>query len=378
MTQPTSLVVGGGVMGLSAAVALAARGADVTLLERASIGHQWASSHGLTRAIRHEYGPDAIYSQMVARSLVLWGELARETGRHLYTETGVLTLGQPDDGQTLAGYDILRAMGLPIERLTAEECRRRFPQFTPEGYGAITYNAVGGMLHADECLLALAQRLRSLGAAVREGVRVARVEADGRGGRVVLADDSVLHADAVVVTAGPWVQEVLPGVRLPVRATRQQVSYFAGLPADSFAVGRFPVFLAEMEYYGFPLVGPGWFKVGAHLLGAEVDPNEPYAPDEHEVEGVRTFLRAVIPAAASAELALVDRCMYDVSPDEDYILDHHPASAGVVIGSGFSGHGFKCGVVVGEMLAALALGEPPAFPLDRFSLARFGNTTARA
>ena len=91
---------------------------------------------------------------MVARSLVLWDELAQETGHYLYTETGVLTLGQPDDGHTLTGYDVMRTAGLPVERLTAEECRQRFPQFNPRAYKAIVYNSTGGMLHASDCLLA--------------------------------------------------------------------------------------------------------------------------------------------------------------------------------------------------------------------------------
>ncbi len=372
MDKPTVIVVGAGVMGLSAACALAGRGAEVTVLERHTLGHDWASSHGLSRAIRHEYGDAAIYTHMVVLSLPLWEDLARETGRHLYTETGVLTLGQPDDGHTLPGYETMRAAGLPVERLDADECRARFPQFTPRGYGAITYNPTGGMLHTSECLLALAGRLRVRGGTLRKGVRVARVEplAGGRG-RVVLEDGGALDADRVIVTAGPWVRGVLPDLDLPITPTRQQVCYFAGLPAGQFAVGAFPVFLAGMEYYGFPLIGPGWFKVGCHTFGDRVDPDAGYPPDEADVAGVRDFLRRVIPAAADAPLALVDRCMYDVSPDEDFILDLHPGGPGVVIGSGYSGHGFKFGILVGELLAALALDEQPAVPLERFRLARF-------
>lgn len=368
MAQGTALVVGGGVMGMATACALAGHGVRVTVLERYTLAHEWASSHGLSRAIRHEYGAEAIYTEMVARSLPLWEDLARETGRHLYTETGVLTLGQPDDSHTLPGYAVMRAAGLPVEQWSAAECEARFPQFRAEGYGAITYNPTGGMLHATECVRALADRLRARGGELREGVRVARVEPAGDSGRVVLADGSRLEADHVVVTAGPWAHDVLPDVDLPMRPTRQQVCYFAGLPAARFGVGAFPVFLVGMHYYGFPLHGLGWLKVGSHAFGAEVDPNAGYEPDMAEVESVRAFLRDAIPEAAGAELALVDRCMYDVTPTEDFILDRHPGGAGVVIGSGFSGHGFKFGVLVGELLAALALDEPPVVPLERFRL----------
>jgi monomeric sarcosine oxidase len=366
-----AVVVGGGVMGLAAGCALAGRGADVTVYERHQVAHDWASSHGLTRAIRHEYGPVPIYTDMVARSLMLWDELARETGRHLYTETGVLTLGQPDDGHTLPGYEVMRAAGLPVTRLSARGCAARFPQVVPDEFAAITYNPTGGMLHATECCRALVERLRARGGTLREGVRVASVAPEGTGARVTLADGTRLAADVVIVTAGPWVQQVLPELHLPVRPTRQQVCYLRGLPPETFAVGRFPIFLAGMRYYGFPLVGADWLKVGLHDFGATVDPDAGYPPDDVEMEAIRGYLRRVIPQAADGELVLVDRCMYDVTPDEDFILDRHPGGPGVVIGSGFSGHGFKFGILIGELLAALALGAEPEVPLARFSLSRF-------
>jgi glycine/D-amino acid oxidase-like deaminating enzyme len=201
---------------------------------------------------------------------------------------------------------------------------------------------------------------------------VTRVEPDGDSGQVTLADGSQLTADRVIVTAGPWAHDVLPGVNLPMRPTRQQVCYFGDLPQpELFAPERFPVFLVGMNQYGFPLQGPGWFKIGLHAFGETADPNTGYEPDETQVEAVRDFLRRVIPDAAAGRLALVDRCMYDVSPDEDFILDTHPGGAGIIIGSGFSGHGFKFGVLIGEMLAALARGVEPPVPLERFRLSRF-------
>lgn len=377
MAQQRIVVVGGGVMGLAAGCALAALPEiEVTVLERFQVGHEWASSHGLTRAIRHEYGDAAIYTDMVARSLALWKDLARETGRTLYTETGVLSLGHVDDGHTLPGLDVMRARDLPAERLTAAECRERFPQFRPDEYDAITWNPVGGMLHASECLVALSERLQARGGILREGAQVMRVEPEGAGGRVTLVGGTQLTADRVIVTAGPWVHDVLPELALPVRPTRQQVCYFSGLPDPAmFAVGRFPVFLVGMNQYGFPLHGPGWIKVGLHAFGETADPNAGYDSDMREVEEVRDFLRRVIPDAAEATLELVDRCMYDVTPDEDFILDSHPGGSGVIIGSGFSGHGFKFGILIGELLAALARGVESPVPMERFRLDRF---TARS
>jgi monomeric sarcosine oxidase len=381
MARGSAIVVGAGVMGMATGCALAGHGVEVTVLERYTLGHDWASSHGLTRAIRHAYGARAIYTRMVTRSLELWNELARETGRCLYTETGVLSLGAADDDETLPGYEVMRAEGLPVVRLAAREARVRFPQFVVTDEDTIVYTPRGGMLSASECLLALRDRLRARGACVREGIQVTHVALTGvRGdqGRVALSDGSVLTADRVIVTAGPWVHDVLPDLRLPVRATRQQVSYFAVMSAEQFSVGVFPVFLAgigEGGFYGFPLQGPGWLKVASHITGPLSPPNEPYPPNEQEIDAVRAFMRRRLPAAAEAPLALVDRCRYDMTPDEDFILDYHPDGRGIVIGSGFSGHGFKFGVLIGELLAALALGEEPAFPLEQFRLGRFQRTS---
>jgi monomeric sarcosine oxidase len=371
MSERTVLVVGGGVMGLATGCALAERGARVTVLERCAVAHAAGSSHGLTRAIRHEYGREAIYTEMVARSLPLWRVLQEASGRTLYSEAGILTLGQEDDGHTLAGLATMRAAGLPVERLTTAECARRFPQFMTADYPAITYNPRGGMLHASECLYALADRLRTLGGDLREGVAVTRVEETITGARVVLADGGTFTADRVVVAVGPWVHDVVPEVRLPIRPTHQQVLYLGGLPAARFGVGAFPVFLADMDFYGFPLAGDGWLKVATHTFGETQDPNAALEVIAAEVERVSAWVRRVIPEAAEAPVVATDTCMYDLAPDEDFILDRHPASPRIVIASGFSGHGFKFGPLIGELLAALALDTEPALPLDRFALARF-------
>ena len=372
MTEGAAIVVGAGVMGLSAGCALAARGVEVTLLERYTVAHEWASSHGLSRAIRHEYGSAAPYSEMVARSLPLWRSLAEETGRHLYTETGVLTLGYANDGHTMPGLDVMRGLGLPVERLTHTECVHRFPQFRPDEYDVITWNPTGGMLHANECLVALTERFRRLGGHLMEHSQVVSLSTDSSAATVIMADGSRRQADVAVLTAGPWVHDLVPELHLPVRTTRQQVCYLTGLPSDQFGMVRFPVFLAAMEFYGFPVHGPGWMKVGSHVFGEAVDPNVPYVPDTNEVEAVRAFLRRTIPDASRAEVISIDRCMYDVTPDEDFILDYYPGTKRIVVGTGFSGHGFKFGVLIGDILAALALQTAAPVPLDRFALSRFG------
>jgi glycine/D-amino acid oxidase-like deaminating enzyme len=121
--------------------------------------------------------------------------------------------------------------------------------------------------------------------------------------------------------------------------------------------------------------GPGWFKIGSDGRSIPANPNVPYGPDEEDIEALQRFMLRVIPSASRGKLVAVDCCMYDMTPDEDFILDKYPGSDRIIIGSGFSGHGFKFGVLIGELLAALTFDEEPAFPLDSFRLSRFSQSS---
>jgi monomeric sarcosine oxidase len=378
MSSLRAVVVGGGVMGLSAGCALAELGAEVTLFERFTIAHDWAASHGLSRVIRYEYGPVALYSRMVGRSLELWEQLAKETGRNLYTQTGVLSLDMEADGETKAGYTTMRELGLPVELLSQEECTHRFPQFKVDEYRAITYNPLGGMLHVMECMKALTQRFLRLGGRVQEGLPVESVTPTSTGGMLRLRDGTSQTADRVILVPGAWIHEVLPSdLRLPVSIIRGQVCHFGGLSKEDFGVGRFPVFMAEGQAYGLPLHGPDWLKVGTGYSELPADPKDLYYPDEATIGNVRAFLLRVVPLAGKSEITFVDRCMYDRTPDQDFIIDVHPAGSGVVIGTGFSGHGFKFGILIGRLLADIALSRTPEFSLDRFRIDRFAKADNR-
>jgi glycine/D-amino acid oxidase-like deaminating enzyme len=85
---------------------------------------------------------------------------------------------------------------------------------------------------------------------------------------------------------------------------------------------------------------------------------------------MRTFLARRFPALAKAPLLGSEVCQYEASPDSHYIIDRHPGASNVWIVGGGSGHGFKMGPAVGELVASLVLGSASPDPL--FSLARFG------
>lgn len=377
--QKHIIIVGAGIVGLSTAYALLRTGMQhVTLLEQATVDHHRSTSHGLSRLLRFEYGNDLFYTEMVQLSLERWRQLEQVSRRTLYTETGVLVLGREDDMYTRTSYQTLSERGYPIERLTRQRCLQRFPQFAPHAFDMFTYNANAGMLLASTILQTLKELIIDLGVTLVEGQRVEHIHYDNPHRPICLQTHTgdELSADAVLLATGPWVHTLLGDLHLPVRMTRQHLLYFSHLPVPTFSTPTFPAFIAG-DLYGFPVhssctgQGPDWLKVASHSFGAPIDPDAPSIVDELTVSQVAQQAYELIPALRSACLAHIDSCMYDVSYDEDFILDHHPDDPRIVFATGLSGHGFKFGPLLGEILSSLLRQAPPPIPIESFRLSRF-------
>jgi len=377
--QQKIVIVGAGIVGLSTAYALLKQGMkQVTILEQAVVDHRRSTSHGLSRLLRFEYGSQKCYTQMVQLSLNRWESLERASRRTLYTPTGLLMLGNEHDNFTRASYHVLRESGFPVKSLSRQECITQFPQFNTQPYDLFTYNAKGGILHASTCLNTLKEMILEMGGTIHEHQRVTRIAHDSQHYpmRIHLSAGDTVTADRIVLSTGPWVHHLLGEQRLPIRLTRQYVLYFANLPTSSFKLHTFPAFMAD-DLYGMPIHstcnghGPHWLKGTSHTFGKLVDPDEIPHVDEQVIAQIARKLRILLPTLEQAELAHIDSCIYDVSPDEDFILDYLPEDSRIVFATGLTGHGFKFGPLLGELLSSLVRETRPPIALDRFQMARF-------
>ncbi len=371
------VIVGAGIVGLSTAYALLKQGNyRVTVLEQLSVDSPHATSHGVSRLLRFEYGSDAFYARMVQQSLVHWHMLEDISQRVLYTPTGILMLGNEDDNFTSSSYSILHDLGLPITRLSQQQCRQRFPQFAVHKYGIYIYNSQGGILHASQCLHTLRDLILDLGGEICETSRVKHIDYGNmqRSPHVILSSGDVYRADRVVIAVGPWIHSLLGEMQLPVEMTRQYLLYFANLPLNSFGIAAFPSFLAD-ELYGFPIHntrnGLSWFKAASHNFGIGVEPEESRPIEQTLIEQTVERLYNLLPALQRAPLTHVDACMYDVTPDEDFILDMLPCDPRIVVATGLSGHGFKFGPMLGEILSSFVQEKEAPVNIERFKLLRF-------
>ena len=318
-------VIGAGIMGLATGWALKRRGHEAVVYEQFTVGHPHGSSHGRSRIFRLAYA-EPEYVRLAQESFRLWRELEAETGEPILELNGLVEVVRSLEESTA---ETLEACGVKWERLDRDEAMRRFPIRVPED-SFVVVQPEAGIARADLALEAFA-----LGLDVRENTRVHPNEID---------------ADAVVVTAGSWVNELLDEP-LNVKTTRETLCYFrpdtGGRPVPS--VVSFKPYDHTHDMYSLADPKHG-LKVGAHHEGPEADPNVPGEPEPDLIERISAWAGETY-RLADPEPAGAETCMYTTTPDQSFIIERRGR---VVVGSPCSGHGFKFAPAIGERLAALA------------------------
>ena len=182
-----------------------------------------------------------------------------------------------------------------------------------------------------------------------------------------------------MLTAGPWIPRFVADLGLPLVVERQPVQWFqpaAGPSAvGSLGLEGLPIWLWGTEsglFYGFPWDAERGLKIALHHGGAAVDPDEVDRTVDPRDEAVaRVFVRHVMPAM-DGPVSAATVCLYTNAPDDEFVIDRHPAAPGVAFASACSGHGFKFAPVVGEILADLVLDGRSDWPVEAFRADRFG------
>lgn len=367
-------VVGIGGMGSAAVYHLARLGQRVLGLERFDIPHEQGSSHGVSRIIRLAYYEHPSYVPLLKRAYRLWRELEAAAGEQILHVTGSIDAG-PEDGAVFRGsYESCLQHGLPHEVLASRELSGRFPGYRLPSDHVALFQADGGFLLPERCIVNHVTAAQALGAEVRAREEV--VGWEPRGGWIeVRTERGSYEAARLVITAGPWASRLIPALEGVAVPERQVLGWFQPRRPELFSAGRFPVFnlLAdEGRYYGFPVHGVPGFKIGRyHHLGQTVDPDVMdraiHAEDE---EALRVAIRRYFPDA-DGPTTMMRTCIFTNSPDEHFIIGGHPEHPEVVFAAGFSGHGFKFCSVVGEALAELATRGETTQDLGLFDPGRY-------
>ena len=374
MPSYDAIVIGVGGMGSAAVYHLARRGLQVLGLEKHAIPHEMGSSHGYSRMIRYTLQEHPSYVPLVRRSYELWHEMEETAGEELMVTTGSIRAGAPNSPFFLNAQEACDLHSIPYEILTASEVNKRFPGYRfPEEISSV-YQADGGFLLPERCIVTHVQAAERAGADVHSQETVLDWGVRGDGVQV-RTDRDTYTAGRLVVTAGPWAANLVPELAAYAVPERQVMGWFQPKRPELYAAEAFPVFgvfTEEGRYYGFPSHAVPGFKIGrAHHLLQKVDPDaidREVHPEDEDI--LRQVVNRYFPLAAGK---LLDRktCMYTNTPDEHFMIGTLDGQPQVSVAAGFSGHGFKFASVIGEIMADLAQNGATEHDINLFRLDRF-------
>ncbi|MEU0915494.1 N-methyl-L-tryptophan oxidase [Streptomyces althioticus] len=373
------VVVGLGAWGAAALWQLARRGLRAIGVERHGLANTSGSSYGESRMFRTACLEHPGLVPLAQRSRELWRQLETETGAHLLDPTGAMLIGPPDGRIAGGALRAAREHGLEVRVLDRDTVQRRCPAHQGLAAGDVAVvEPQGGLTLPERTIQAAAGAARAAGARVLTDTRVTAVEHAGDGVAVHTAAGRVLRAAQAVLTPGPWLGRLVPG--LPLEVVRMPTTWFTpDEPHERFALNRLPVFMREIDG-GDVLWGHGTLPGRSELkLGLEdggkhfrvVDPDtmdRSVAPADWEV--LADHLRWAVPGAGRAPSRALAG-IYARTPDGQFVIGRPGRDARIVVAGGCSSHGFKHSLGIGEVVADLVQGKEPSVPLhftdpDRF------------
>lgn len=247
------------------------------------------------------------------------------------------------------------------------------------------YTELGGVIKPTKAVSMFQALAFQKGAVLRDDMEVKEIRRDEVKGGIVVCTTrgDKFWCRKCVVTAGAWTRKLvrsIAGLELPIQPVHAIVCYWKIKEGheEKYAIGGdFPTFIGygDVHVYGTPsLEFPGLIKITLHD-GCQCDPDRRQWRPELDLDSLKEWIKGRF-------LGLVDgcapvsmqSCMYSMTPDEDYVIDFLGGEfrEDVVIGGGFSGHGFKMAPVVGKILADLALtGHADGVELEHFRIGRF-------
>jgi sarcosine oxidase len=348
------IVIGLGLVGGATACELAARGLRVLGIDQFSPPHSAGSSHGGSRIIREAYYESSEYVPLVRRAYDLWQRLERDTGATLLVPTGGLTIGRPDCELVTGALDSVNVHGIAHDLLTSGQVSARFPEFRLSSDMVAVYERRAGVLLPEACVgafLALAMRR---GAEVHVGERVLGWSATADGVSVQTTNGTAT-AGRLVLAAGGWLPSLLGDVDMGLWIERQVMHWFDPVPYGAHS-SQSPITLWQLSpgrvVYTTPDFGDG-SKIAFHHDGESTTMGDVRREvGDAEVLEIEEMVARYIPGLTPT-VRRSATCVYTNTVNHDFLIDRHPDHSNVVIASACSGHGFKFGPAVAELVARL-------------------------
>lgn len=373
-SRASVVVVGGGVVGLSAAYQLAEAGVpDVVLVERHELGS--GSTCKAAGGVRAQFS-DEVNIELGARSLRAFETFEEELGQDIdLHQVGYLFLLERPEH--VAAFErsvaVQNHLGVPSRMVDVAEARALSPLISTAGLLAAAYSPTDGHCTPESVVAGYAAAARRAGACLVTGCAVAEIGSSGGSVTEVVTDQGVVATDTVVCAAGAWSGELgaMVGVDLPVQPLRRQIVTTGPVPGLD---PRTPFTIDFATSFYFHTEGPGL------LLGMS-DPDETpgykLARDDAWLDRLGAVIARRAPALADVGLASGWAGLYEMTPDHNGLVGEAPDVTRFLYATGFSGHGFLMAPALGEVLRDLYLGREPAVDVAPLDARRFAAADMR-
>lgn len=354
-------VVGAGAFGGWTALHLLRQGFKVTLIDAWGAANSRSSSADETRVIRSTYGANETYFDLNVRALELWKENEKRFSKKLFFNTGVLWFCYEENTPLVDdSIPFAKKHNMMYELLSASQLSKRYPFVHTTDVHHAYFDPFGGYLKAREATQAV------LHAFIEEGgtfiqAHVAPEKLNHRTHSIQLSTGENVKASAFIFACGSWLGKLFPEILgKTITCSKQEVYYF-GVPHHQLkSYENFPVWIdvdGKDFYYGIPGNDNRGFKVGVDRKGEVFDPSTgDHILNRTVLEHARTFLGHRFPALKDAPLLENRVCPYENSPDGNFLFDMHPEANNVFFLGGGSGHGFKHGPALGELVGQVLSG----------------------
>ena len=362
--RPEILIVGAGVIGCAIAYELAHRGTrDALLIDRGAAGR--GSSSRAAGGLRAQFST-AINIRFTQLSQPFFRNAAELLGADIgYSEPGYIFLARSDE-QAAAfrrNVELQRSLGVEAAWLRPADLADRWPFMRFDGVTAGSWCSTDAIFDQARFMDALARRVRALGVTIREGVTVRGLRLDGDRVTGVGTDAGPIEAGTTILAAGAWspVIGATAGLELPITPLRREIVTFgpvSGMPDDL-------PFIADFDVGSYIRRDEQGFRVSGRLERAD-DPEGPIHPED--AQAALDWATTLIPALAPAKVTGGWAGLTEITPDHHALLGPTPGLDGLIVATGFSGHGLMHAPAAGRLLAELLL-DGRAHSLDITPLA---------
>ena len=361
------VVIGGGVIGVSAAFHLAEAGVhDVVLLDRGALGS--GSTCRAAGGVRAMFS-DEVIVRLGQRSLDALARFPEHPGQDidLHRVGYLFLLDRPEHVRAMSdAVELQNALGVPSRMIGPEEAQRLSPLISTDGLLAAAWSPTDGHCTPESVVLGYATGARRLGARLLPSCAVTDLVTEDGAITGVVTDRGTVATDTVICAAGAWSQQVaaMAGVHLPVTPLRRQIVVTEPVPDRPADLPMTIDFSTSFYFHG----------EGRGLLMGMSDPDE---QPGFRLERSDAWLPRLGEAVARRAPGLADvglvtgwAGLYEMTPDHNALIGEASGVDRFLYATGFSGHGFLMGPAVGEVLRDLFLRQSPPVDVEALSVER--------